>query len=191
MKTKYLIFSSLIIFIFALLWNGLIHLVILKSANDAIQYIHRSDFQDKICISLIVTLCIAILFTISYIKWRKDGSLKESILHSIFFSALIGIVVDLNQYVLYPLPYNLVVLWFLFGIIEFLVYGLIVRVIFKFTVKVKVKNKESFDMKSRYILEYIIFVLIIPFESNIFSQITTIKEKNQEIYNQLAFIAGE
>jgi hypothetical protein len=126
MKSKFIAISSIIIFFFAILWNGLIHLVVLKSANSSIETLHRPDFADKLWLSLIVTFFISVLFSISYIRWRKDGSLIETITHSLFFAVLIGIVVDLNQYVLYPIPFMLVMQWFLFGILEFIIYGIIV-----------------------------------------------------------------
>jgi hypothetical protein len=130
MKTKYLIYTSLFIFLFALLWNGLIHFIILRSADSEIAYLHRPDLSDKMWLSLIVTLCLSILFTVSYSKWRKDGNLKETLLHSIFFAILMGIIVDLNQYVLYPLPFCLIIQWFLFGVVEFIIYGLIAKAVF-------------------------------------------------------------
>jgi hypothetical protein len=131
MKSRFLAITSIIIFLFAVLWNGFIHLIVLKSANSLIESLHRPDFADKMWLSLIVTFFISVLYSISYLRWRKDGSLKETIAHSLFFAVLIGIVVDLNQYILYPIPFMLVMQWFLFGILEFIIYGIIVWRVYK------------------------------------------------------------
>jgi hypothetical protein len=128
---KPLVLNSLVLFVFALLWNGLVHLVVLKSQNTLLGSTHRADLPDKMWISLIVTLLIAILFTLSFRKWQKKRTLKESILHSLFFGLLIITVVDLNQYVLYEIPFNLILLWMLFGLAEFTSYGILSHYIFK------------------------------------------------------------
>jgi hypothetical protein len=46
-------------------------------------------------------------------------------LHGVWFAILVGFLVNLNQYVLYPLPASLVFVWFCFGLIEFCIYGAI------------------------------------------------------------------
>lgn len=116
--------------IFTFLWNALVHLVILRYDNKSIELIHRSDMTDKLWISIIVTIFIALLFTISYLKWRKTGTTLETIIHSLFFAVLMGIVVDLNQYVQYVILFSLIVKWFIFGIAEFILYGLILNFLY-------------------------------------------------------------
>jgi len=130
MKPRFLLISTLLLSLFAFLWNALVHLVVLKNENKSIEFIHRPDMADKLWISLIVTLLIALLFTISYLKWRKKGTILEAIIHSLFFALLMGVVVDLNQYVQYEIPFLLTVKWFLFGVIEFIFYGFILRFLY-------------------------------------------------------------
>jgi hypothetical protein len=35
------------------------------------------------------------------------------------------VLVDLNQYVLYPIPASLAIRWFVFGLLEFCIYGIL------------------------------------------------------------------
>jgi hypothetical protein len=55
------------------------------------------------------------------------GSLREGVVYGVFFALLTGVLVDLNQYILYPIPGWLAFLWFLGGLGEFIVYGIIAR----------------------------------------------------------------
>ncbi|HEY5124709.1 MAG TPA: hypothetical protein VIK14_13340 [Ignavibacteria bacterium] len=130
MKIRFILISTLLLSIFAFLWNALINLVILRYDNKSIELIHRSDMADKLWISIIVTIFISLLFTISYLKWRKTGTTLETITHSLFFTVLMGIVVDLNQYVQYAIPFSLIIKWFIFGIAEFILYGLILNFLY-------------------------------------------------------------
>lgn len=122
-----ILLSTTIITLFALLWNALVHLVILKNANAVLTSVHRVDFADKAWISIIVTIAIAFLFSLSYTQWRKKGTYFESLTHSLFFAAILIVVVDLNQYAQYPIPFSLIVKWAAFGILECIAYGLIAK----------------------------------------------------------------
>lgn len=124
--------NSSILFVFALVWNSLVHLIILKELNDSLAKIHRADINDKMWISLFVTITIVLIFTISYIRYNRNNKLKEAIVHSLFFAIFIAVVVDINQYVLYNIPFKLIAAWMLFGLGEFIIYGLITQRVIKF-----------------------------------------------------------
>lgn len=124
-NSKFIAINTTLLFLFSMLWNALVHLVILKEQNDSLRAIHRLDLNDKMWISILVTISISLFFTISYNRFIKNNTLKEALLHSILFAAFISIVVDLNQYVLYSIPLSIILLWIMFGFGEFIVYGII------------------------------------------------------------------
>ncbi len=125
MNYKRLITTSAVLFIFALLWNGLIHGVVLRDANAALANLARSEAERNLGLSLLLTAGLAFLFVWSYAYTARRGNWREGISHGLFFAILVGILVDLNQYVLYPLPASLVLKWFVFGIVEFCGYGIL------------------------------------------------------------------
>lgn len=126
---KFIVVNTIILFVFALIWNAMVHLVILKKQNDALSAIHRADLNDKMWISILVTISICLLFTISYLRWKKNGTIGETLVHSLLFASLMAIIVDLNQYVLYNIPFSTILLWTLFGFCEFIIYGMITYII--------------------------------------------------------------
>ena len=129
MKTKYLILSTLSLFVFAMLWNSLIHMVILKQANMQVVELHRPE--TSMGLSILLTLLLAFLFSVGYLKWNSSSSQKATIEYSFFFTLLMGVMVNMNQYILYPIPGILSLTWFAFGIIEFFIYGQISRLVYR------------------------------------------------------------
>ena len=91
----------------------------------------RPAEERSMTIALALTLGIAIIFVWSFNQWAREGSIKEGLLHGAFFAVLAGLFVDLNQYLIYPLPASLIIKWFVFGAMEFLCYGLIVGVLYR------------------------------------------------------------
>ncbi|MFD2111403.1 hypothetical protein [Thiorhodococcus fuscus] len=126
MSIKGSMLSVVLIFVVAMIWNGLFHMVIIADQNEMIASIRRPDMSEKMLLSLFITIGMAILFVVSYNKWRRSGTLVESLIHGMFFSVLAGVLVNANQYFVYPIPGMLAVLWFLGGLFEFSLYSITV-----------------------------------------------------------------
>ena len=126
MNYKRFFFATGAIIVFALLWNGIVHLVILREADSILNSIGRQESQRSLFLSLVVTAMLSILFVWSYSRTAKRGDLRDGLTHGLFFGILAGTLVDLNQYVLYPIPASLAFIWFVFGLLEFCIYGVLV-----------------------------------------------------------------
>ena len=131
MKYTRFILACVVIFFFALVWNGLVHLVILSDANSILTLIGRPEAERSMPLSLISTLAVSVLFVWSYSRLSNRGSMATGITHGLFFSLLAGVLVDLNQFVIYPIPASLALSWFAFGVIEFTMYGILVSWVFR------------------------------------------------------------
>ncbi len=115
------------LFAVALAWNGLLHLVVLRAAEAAVRPLYRPDLADRMWLSLVAAAALVVLFVWGYRRFARAGSVREAAGYGLFFALVAGVLVDLNQYVLFPIPGRLACLWFLGGVVEFTLYGLIVR----------------------------------------------------------------
>jgi hypothetical protein len=125
MDYKRLLITSIVIFVFALVWNGVVHLVILRDSNAALATLARTGAEKRMSLSLLVTAALAMLFVWSFARYAREGGLRDGLTHGLFFGLLAGVLVDLNQYVLYPIPGSLAAKWFAFGLLEFCIYGIL------------------------------------------------------------------
>lgn len=130
MFNKRFFLTCIVLFIFALAWNTLLHLVILAQTNSLVQHLHRPDLSDKMWLSLLLTAGIVFLFVLGFQLFaRSSPSMRQGALYGFIFALLAGLLVDLNQYILYPIPAKVVVLWFIGGLVEFTLYGIIAGMI--------------------------------------------------------------
>jgi len=125
MNFKRLLLAASSIFLFALLWNALVHLVILREANLALAAIARPAPDRSLILSLLQTAGVSVVFLFSYVLFRRSGTLKEGLGLGAMFGVFAGLLVDLNQYILYPIPGALAAAWFAFGLVEFCAYGML------------------------------------------------------------------
>jgi len=124
------VLASMAIFLFALVWNGLVHLVILKIPDAALASVARPESERSLPLALAVTAAIAVVFVWGYSRYARRGTIGEGLGYGAFIGVLAGILVDLNQYMVYPLPASLVAYWFLFGFAEFCIYGVLASKIY-------------------------------------------------------------
>jgi hypothetical protein len=98
---------------------------VLQAANASVQHLRRADLADKAWLSLVLTAGIVVMFVGGYGRVAASGSVREGIGYGLFFAVLAGLLVDLNQYVLFPIPGAVAIQWFAGGVIEFSLYGVI------------------------------------------------------------------
>jgi len=77
-------------------------------------------------VGLALTAAVVALFAWGYTRYARDGSVKEGIRYGVFFALVAGVLVDLNQYVLFPIPGPVALAWFLGGLAEFTLYGVVI-----------------------------------------------------------------
>lgn len=127
MRVGRFVVTCLVLLVLALGWNGLVHLVLLNDANAAVRHLYRPDLPERMWQSLLVTAGMVVLFAWGYGRFARDRSAREALGYALFFALLTGVLVDLNQYVLYPIPGRLALLWFIGGAAEFCLYALVLR----------------------------------------------------------------
>lgn len=125
MRIKRFLVTCGVLLVVALAWNALVHLVLLREVNASVQHLRRPDLADKAWLSLPLTLGVIVLFVWGHGRFVRDRSLREGLRYGLFVALLAGLLVDLNQYILFPIPASAAAMWFLGGLVEFSLYGMI------------------------------------------------------------------
>jgi hypothetical protein len=123
MRARRYLLSCLALTAVALAWNALVHLVLLPQAHAAVAQLLRPDFREKAWLTLVVTAGMVAVFVWGYGRFARDGSLAEGARYGLYFALVAGLLVDLNQYALYPIPAWVAAVWFAGGVVEFQLYA--------------------------------------------------------------------
>lgn len=126
MGIRRFLLASVVIFALGMAWGGFVHLVLLRDANAAIAHLMRPDMAAKMWMSIVGMAGFVCLFVLGYGRFARKGTVGEGIVYGLFFAAVAGLLVDVNQYVLYPIPGFLAWTWFAGGVVEFCLYGAVV-----------------------------------------------------------------
>jgi len=110
-------------------------MLILREANALVTPLRRANLSDLMWLSLLLTLGISALFAFGYARFARTGRLVEGIGYGVFFALIAGLLVDLNQYVMYPIPGKVALYWFIGGLLEFSLYGALMTRLYPIAVK--------------------------------------------------------
>jgi hypothetical protein len=99
----------------------LVHLVLLREANAAIAHLVCPDMAGKMWMSILAMAGFVCLFVLGYGRFARKGTVGEGVACGLYLAAVAGLSVDVNQYVLYPIPGSLAWTWFAGGVVEFCV----------------------------------------------------------------------
>ncbi len=131
MNVKRMVVASLLVFVAVQAMDYLINMVILMPAYKALAHIWRADMQSKMWLMALASFIGSFLFVYIFIKGYENKGIMEGLRYGIIIGLLMNVVGALNQYVIYPLPLSLVIQWFIYGMIEFIIMGIIAALVYR------------------------------------------------------------
>ncbi|MCP4665063.1 MAG: hypothetical protein GY849_01750 [Deltaproteobacteria bacterium] len=131
MNIKRLVIAVIVVFLVFQILDFLIHWIILAPAYGDLADVWRQDMMSKMWMMYISSLILSLLFVYIFIKGYEGRGIGEGIRYGIIIGLLLNFVGALNQYVVYPIPFSLALQWFIYGMIEFIVCGVVVALIYK------------------------------------------------------------
>jgi hypothetical protein len=133
-KKKFWI-AFIVIFILLEVTNFLIHGTLLSSTyqSEGIKEIFRNmeEMESKMWIMWLTDLIWAFFFTFIFVKGYENKGIMEGIKYGIYIGIFVSLVFSYQSYVVYPLPYSLVFQWFIYGLIQCIIFGIVAAVIYK------------------------------------------------------------
>jgi len=131
MNTKKFLLASLAVFVVLQILDFVIHYSLLGSTYEAIQDVFRPDMESKMWIMYLTGAIFALTFVYIFTKGYEDKGVVEGVKYGALIGILMYLVGAYNQYVVYPLPYGLILKWFIYGMIELMIAGAVVALIYK------------------------------------------------------------
>jgi hypothetical protein len=131
MNIKRFFLTSIVVYIAMQLIGFVVHNLILSSTYQTLTTVWRPDMMDKLWIMYITSAIFSFTFVYIFIRGYQNKGLMEGVRYALIIGFMMNALASFTQYALYPLPLSLCVQWFVYGMIEFVIYGLIVAAIYK------------------------------------------------------------
>lgn len=131
MNIKRFIIASLAVFISFEILDFIIHSVILMNAYESLEHIWRPDMMDKMWIMYLTALFFSFMFVYIFTKGYEGKGWIEGARFGLIIGLLMLVVGIFNQYVVFPIPLSLTIQWLIYGLIEYIIIGIVAALIYK------------------------------------------------------------
>jgi len=125
---KKLWIAFFVVFVVWIVLNVVVHSAILGAAyqSDEMMKVWRPDMMSKMYITYINTFIMSFFFVLIYSKWYKRGNIAEGIQYGVYVGFLMATPMAYSLYAMFPIPYPIAVQWFMYGMIHYIIIGIVV-----------------------------------------------------------------
>jgi len=131
MNGKKFVVASIAVFVTFEILDAIVHGKILAPTYESLASVWRPDMMSKMGLMHIGTVIFSFLFTYVFIKGYENKGIAEGVRYGLLIGIFFNLPYALNSYVIYPLPSSLCVKWFVFGMIEFVIAGIVAAGLYK------------------------------------------------------------
>ncbi|HPS59248.1 MAG TPA: hypothetical protein PK514_14170 [Spirochaetota bacterium] len=139
MNFKRFIASVISVFITFMALDFIIHNIILMNVYASLKNLWRPGMESLMWMMPLITFILSILVTLLFIRGYQDRGIMEGV----SFGILVGLMTNglgaFSQYWMYPVPLSLAVKWFIFGLIEFIITGIVLSLVYRNNEKVDIE----------------------------------------------------
>jgi hypothetical protein len=127
---KKLLFGWLAVFITISACDYVIHNLILGSTYEQIKEVFRPDMMDKMWIISLVTAIVSFFFVLIFSKGYEGTGIVEGLRYGFYAGMMLSTGMAYGAYATYPIPYHLAMSWFIYGLAEYLLAGVVVALVY-------------------------------------------------------------
>ena len=127
---KKLILGSVVVYVVIAVLEFVFNTLLLSSAYQQTSNLWRPEAEVKTWLLFVVYAFIAFFFTLIFSKGYEGKGVIEGLRYGFYVGMLVALPFAYSGYAVMPLPYSLALQWFLYGLIEYLVAGAAVALVF-------------------------------------------------------------
>ncbi len=131
MNIKRMIIASIAVFVAFQVMDYVIHGVILSPVYQSLAHVWRPDMMSKMWILTLSSFIMLVLFVYIFIKGYENKGIIEGVRYALIIGLFMNVIGMFSQYVMYPIPFSLSVQWFIYGMVEFIICGIIAALVYK------------------------------------------------------------
>lgn len=121
----------IVVFVLMVILGYIIDTLILGSTYASLTNIWRPDMQSKIWIFYLVMLFQAFFFSFIFSKGYEGKGIAEGVRYGLYIGIWLSVGMAYGSYAMIPIPYSLALQWFIYGVIQYIIYGIALALVFR------------------------------------------------------------
>lgn len=131
MNIKRFVWAAIAVFLGFQVTDPIIHMVILGKTYQSMPAMWRPGMESMMWIMHAGGLVMAFLFVYIFFKGYENKGIGEGVRFGLVLGLFANIPYAFYSYVIYPLPFSLCAQWFVYGMIQFVICGVIAAAVYR------------------------------------------------------------
>jgi hypothetical protein len=127
---KKLWLGVLAVFVVIAAWETIVNMLLLSSAYQATAHLWRPMAEMKIWLFYVIYLFVAFFFTLIFSKGYEGKGVVEGLRYGFYVGMMMAVPMAYGTYGSMPIPYSMALQWFIYGLIEYVLCGMAVALVF-------------------------------------------------------------
>ncbi len=120
----------IVVFILMVICSFIVNMWILGSTYQSLQNVWRPDMEAKMWIFYLVMVFQAFFFSFIFSKGYEGKGIAEGVRYGLYIGIWMSVGAAYATYAMIAIPYSLALQWFIYGIIEYVIYGIALALVF-------------------------------------------------------------
>jgi len=131
MNWQRLFIAFVAVYVVAAVLNVLIHGLLLMSSYEAVSSLWRPDMDRLMWIQWVTGIFFSFFFVYIFVRGYEGKGILEGIRFGLIIWGFASIPMIYGQYMVYPLPYSLILKWLFSDLLVLIILGITVALIYK------------------------------------------------------------
>lgn len=119
-----------VVFILMVICSYIVNSLILASTYQSLQNLWRPDMMSKMWIFYLVMLFQAFFFSFIFSKGYEGKGIAEGVRYGLYIGIWMSVGMAYATYAMIAIPYSMALQWFIYGVIEYVIYGIALALVF-------------------------------------------------------------
>ncbi len=131
MNWKRFLFASLVVFVAVQAMEFVISNVFMRTATESLKALWRPNMSSKMWAMYLAGALVSLMFVYIFAKGREGKGVAEGVRYGIVIWLFFNVPMNVSMWVMLPISYTIIIQWILFGLLEMLIAGILVALIYK------------------------------------------------------------
>lgn len=135
MNTKKLLTTFVGVYIVNMVLNFIIHGGILESTYSSPEMSGlmrpENEMAANTWIHFVSGLFVSFFFVFIFSKGYENKGIIEGVRYGLYIGLMMSVPMAYDSYAVYPIPYSLALQWFLYGVVQYIILGVVAALLYK------------------------------------------------------------
>ena len=131
MNVRRYLAATLAVFVVSVGLGYVVNGVLLQSTYASIHGVWRPDILSKMWINAVNDFILSFVFVYLFVKGYEGRGILEGVRFGLLMGLVFAIPAAYGTYVIIPIPYYLALEWFLYGMAQTVIIGMVAAAIYK------------------------------------------------------------